>query len=85
MNHKGEYITLHSVGEGMQDTINVTAPDPLSLKTKNSVNTRCSGDSNGTISYHITGGTGSKTYTLSSNNTQIESITQDSANPKPKS
>lgn len=79
MNHKGEYITLHSVGEGMQDTINVTAPDPLSLKTKNSVNTRCSGDSNGTISYHITGGTGNKTYTLSSNNTQIESITQDSS------
>lgn len=79
MNHKGEYITLHSVGEGMQDTINVTAPDPLSLKTKNSVNTRCIGDSNGEISYHVTGGTGSKTYTLSSNNTQIESITQDSS------
>ena len=78
-NITGEDVSSNSEGDGMHAYIEITAPDPLSLKTKNSVNTRCSGDSNGTISYHITGGTGNKTYTLSSNNTQIESITQDSS------
>ncbi len=64
-NHQGEFT--------------ITAPDPLSLKIRDSLKTKCSGESNGGILYHIVGGTGSKTYTLFSNNTQIESITQDSS------
>ena len=79
INKNGEEVSSYSDGQDRLFHFTITAPDPLSLKTKNSVNTRCSGDSNGTISYHITGGTGNKTYTLSSNNTQIESITQDSS------
>lgn len=79
INKKGKNVASYSEGEGRVFNFTISAPDSLSLKTKNSIKTLCPGDSNGKISCHITGGTGSKTYTLSSNNTQIESITQDSS------
>lgn len=78
-NKDGIDVSSFSDGDKMQGYIEITSPMSLSLKTKESEKTKCIGDSNGEISYHVTGGTGSKTYTLFSNNTQIESITKDSS------
>ena len=78
-NIKGEDVSSHSEGEGMHAYIEITSPDPLSLKTKNSIKTLCSGDSNGKISCHITGGTGSKTYSLYRDDELIKTQTKDSS------
>lgn len=78
-NIKGEDVSSNSEGDGMHAYIEITAPDSLSLKTKNSIKTLCPGDSNGKISCHITGGTGSKTYSLYRDYELIRTQTKDSS------
>ena len=79
LNKKGENVASYSEGENMRDTITISAPDSLSLKTKNSIKTICPGDSNGKISCHITGGTGSKTYSLYRDDELIRTQRKDSS------
>ena len=63
-NKKGQYVNSHSVAEGMQDTITITAPDPVTINNISQTTTSCIGRSDGTISCEVNGGTGEKICSL---------------------
>ena len=73
-NKNGKDVSSNSEGEKMRAQIEITAPEQLSLNFKTSTKTKCYGDSNGEISCHIKGGTGSKTYSLFRENVLVKTL-----------
>lgn len=73
-NKNGKDVSSNSEGEKMRALIEITAPEQLSLNFKTSTKTKCYGDSNGEISCHIKGGTGSKTYSLFRENVLVKTL-----------
>ena len=73
-NKSGKDISSDSEGDKMRAQIEITTPEQLSLNFKKSTKTKCYGDSNGEISCHIKGGTGSKTYSLSRENVLVKTL-----------
>ena len=78
-NITGKDVPSYSEGDGMHAYIEISAPDSLSLESINSTKTLCYGDSNGATSCYITGGTGSKTYSLYRDDELIRTQTKDSS------